>query len=170
MVSLSLEKDCKFHQSKQFLFFLQLSSLSVLSGIKGLPIKAPDELGAIPITEMTKPAAVVLDDQGNAIDQATGRVITITQRMPSLKVNIREKKKEQMKNNELIMPEKTEQENKHYDPRMKYENIFLKFLAQVKQEESKTVQPLFKDLSPGFNKIYENKLYCVKVIFFFKLQ
>ena len=98
---------------------MQLSSLSALSGIKGLPIKAPDELGAIPITEMTKPAAVVLDDQGNAIDQATGRVITITQRMPSLKVNIREKKKEQMKNNELIMPEKMEQENKHYDPRMK---------------------------------------------------
>ena len=91
-----------------------------MSILKNLPIKSAAELDAIPITEMTKPAAVVLDDEGNAIDQATGRQIQISQRMPTLKVNIREKKKEQLKFDvEVVAPQ--EEERKHFDPRMGYD-------------------------------------------------
>lgn len=66
---------------------------------------------------MTKPASVVLDSEGNAIDQATGRQIQISQRMPTLKINIREKKKEQLKlNADFVMP--VEEEQKHFDYRV----------------------------------------------------
>ena len=83
-------------------------------------------MNAIPITEMTKPAAVVLDDEGNAIDQATGRQIQIAQRMPTLKVNIREKKKEQLKfDADVLVPQ--EDEKKHFDPRMGYIFFFFFF-------------------------------------------
>lgn len=85
-----------------------------LSTLKNLPIKSD----ALPITEMTKPAAVVLDAEGNPIDQATGRHIQIAQRMPTLKVNIREKKKELLKVEEAIAPVEEEQQPKHFDPRM----------------------------------------------------
>ena len=79
---------------------------SALMPAGGLPIQND----SIAITDMTKPAAVVLDDEGNAIDQATGRQIQISQRMPTLKVNIREKKKEQLKlNADFVMPEEEEQ-------------------------------------------------------------
>merc|ERR1712080_308340 len=82
-----------------------------------LPIKSTAELNAISITEMTKPAAVVLDEEGNAIDQATGRQIQISQRMPTLKINIREKKKEQLKlNADFVMP--LEEEEKFHDYRV----------------------------------------------------
>lgn len=63
-----------------FIFTIQL--LSGLSALKNLPIKSD----GIPVTEMTKPAAVVFDAEGNPIDQATGRTITIGKRMPTLKV------------------------------------------------------------------------------------
>jgi len=93
-------------------------SSKLLSGMKSLPIKPASELNAIPIYEMTKPAAVVLDEEGNAIDQATGRHIQISQRMPTLKINIREKKKEQLKlNSDFVMP--VEEETKHHDYRVK---------------------------------------------------
>ena len=62
------------------IIFLQL--LSGLSALKNLPIKSD----GIPVTEMTKPAAVVFDSEGNPIDQTTGRSITIAKRMPTLKV------------------------------------------------------------------------------------
>ena len=84
----------------------------------GLPIKSSTDPDAIPITEMTKPAAVVLDEQGNALDQATGRYLQISQRMPTLKVNIREKKKELLKNNAELVLETEEQEVQHFDPRV----------------------------------------------------
>ena len=73
-------------------------------------------MNAIPITEMTRPAAVVLDEQGNAIDQATGRQIQIVQRMPTLKVNIREKKKDMFNMTDMVKEE--EEERKHFDPRV----------------------------------------------------
>ncbi|XP_002156722.2 U4/U6 small nuclear ribonucleoprotein Prp3 [Hydra vulgaris] len=90
--------------------------LGLLSGFSKLPIKTAAEMNAIPITEMTRPAAVVLDDQGNAIDQATGRQIQIIQRMPTLKVNIREKKKDMFNMTDMVKEE--EEERKHYDPRV----------------------------------------------------
>ncbi|XP_057292149.1 U4/U6 small nuclear ribonucleoprotein Prp3-like [Hydractinia symbiolongicarpus] len=82
-----------------------------------LPIKSAAELNAIPITEMTKPAAVVLDAEGNAIDQATGRYLQISQRLPTLKVNIREKKRELLKV-DVEQPQQEEEEVKHFDPRV----------------------------------------------------
>ena len=39
-----------------------------------------------------------------------------------------------------------------------------------KQDESKTVKPLFKDLVPRFDKIYKNELYIVKASFFSNLS
>jgi len=100
--------------------------LSGLSALKNLPIKpqppqpAPD---TVPISEMTRPAAVVLDAEGNPIDQATGRQISITKRMPTLKVNIRERKKEELKNEEVLPQASTatiEEDDRpmHFDPRM----------------------------------------------------
>lgn len=74
-------------------------------------------MNAIPITEMTKPAAVVLDAEGNAIDQATGRYLQISQRLPTLKVNIREKKRELLKV-DVEQPQQEEEEVKHFDPRV----------------------------------------------------
>lgn len=67
---------------------------------------------------MTKPASVVLDSEGNPIDQATGRYIQIAQRMPTLKVNIRERKKEQLKIEDIVAPPEEEDQLKHFDPRM----------------------------------------------------
>jgi len=80
-----------------------------------LPIKTEQ----LPITEMTKPAAVVLDEDGKAVDQATGRQISIAQRMPTLKINIKEKKKEQMKLNQDfdVVPD-ADEEQSFYDYRL----------------------------------------------------
>jgi len=109
--------DDKAKRAAELQARIQAKMSGKLSLLKGLPIKNPSEMNAIPITEMTKPAAVVLDDEGNAIDQATGRIITISQRMPSLKINIREKKKEQLKN-DAQLPEVELEDQKHFDPRV----------------------------------------------------
>lgn len=87
-----------------------------LNALKNLPIKSD----VLPITEMTKPAAVVLDSEGNPIDQATGRYISIAKRLPTLKVNIRERKKEETKNLEVEEQQPVEEEEtpRHHDPRM----------------------------------------------------
>ncbi len=59
---------------------------------------------------------MVLDDQGRTVDPTTGRAIQFAQRMPTLKVNIREKKREQLK---IEKPSEDFKQSVHFDPRVR---------------------------------------------------
>ena len=83
--------------------------------MKDLPIKAPDEV--IPISAVAQPTSVIVDSEGVAVDKTTGRQIQITQRMPTLKVNIREKKREMLKL-EGVKPQEDTTELTHFDDRI----------------------------------------------------
>lgn len=50
--------------------------------------------GAVDLSALSdKPAALILDDKGRAVD-SSGKAVTLTSRMPTLKANIRAKKRE----------------------------------------------------------------------------
>lgn len=88
-----------------------------MSGNKG---NAADSPGALDVSAFTKPTAVVLDDQGRTVDPATGRAIQFGKRMPTLKVNIREKKREQLK---IEKPSEDFKESVHFDARVRYAKL-----------------------------------------------
>eukprot|EP00794_Sanderia_malayensis_P018835 gene18835-20731_t len=71
--------------------------------------------GAIDVSAFTKPTAVVLDDQGRTVDPVTGRAIQFAHRQPTLKVNIREKKREHMK---IEKPNQDFKQSAYFDPRV----------------------------------------------------
>ena len=54
----------------------------------------PDQQAAAKILHTDRPAAVILDDKGRTVD-ASGQQITLTQHIPTLKANLRAKKKEE---------------------------------------------------------------------------
>eukprot|EP00795_Rhopilema_esculentum_P001695 gene1695-16172_t len=71
--------------------------------------------GALDVSAFTKPTAVVFDEEGRTIDPSTGRAIQFVQRMPTLKVNIRERKREQLK---IEKPSEDFKESIHFDDRI----------------------------------------------------
>uniref|UniRef100_T1J0D7 U4/U6 small nuclear ribonucleoprotein Prp3 n=1 Tax=Strigamia maritima TaxID=126957 RepID=T1J0D7_STRMM len=77
---------------------------SGVSNMKQLPI--------IP----TKPTPLILDDEGRTVD-VTGKEVQLTQRMPTLKANIRAKRREQFKMNQEKVQEEVA-DNRYFDPRV----------------------------------------------------
>ena len=61
-----------------------------------------------------RPGPLILDESGRTID-ATGKAVSITSRMPTLKANIRAKKAEQFK---IEKPSESLDESPHFDPRV----------------------------------------------------
>ena len=84
-----------------------------MSGAKG------DVPGALDAA-FAKPTAVVFDEEGKTVDPSTGRAIQFAQRMPTLKVNIREKKREQLK---IERPSDDIKESNHFDERLRLEYV-----------------------------------------------
>lgn len=79
------------------------------------------------VSAFTKPTAVVFDEEGRTVDPSTGRAIQFVQRMPTLKVNIREKKREQLK---IEKPSEDFKESIHFDDRIRYACLFLFFFQE----------------------------------------
>jgi len=95
---------------------LQARIQEKLSARPGLLSAAKGGLqGALDVSAFTKPTAVVFDDEGRTVDPTTGRAIQFVQRMPTLKVNIREKKREQLK---IEKPNDDFKESIHFDDRI----------------------------------------------------
>lgn len=96
-----------------FWSILQFSSTGLTSAGANL-IKS----GLISVTnvkeESSHPKSLILDESGRTVD-AAGRAIQLTNRMPTLKANIRAKKAEQFK---IEKPSEDLNESKYYDPRV----------------------------------------------------
>ncbi|XP_074661337.1 U4/U6 small nuclear ribonucleoprotein Prp3-like [Tubulanus polymorphus] len=76
---------------------------------------------AIPkvVTATSKPAPVILDDEGRTIDASTGEAITLAHHMPTLKANIRAKRREEFKQNLAEkLPEEVTAEAQFFDNRV----------------------------------------------------
>merc|ERR1712048_753533 len=92
-----------------------LNSLSNMPSVNKL-IGTTGKNDPLPIEALAQPKGVVVGSDGVAVDSTTGRMLQLSQRMPTLKVNIREKKREQLKV-EAKAPE-PEAEIMHFDPRL----------------------------------------------------
>ncbi|XP_013415095.1 U4/U6 small nuclear ribonucleoprotein Prp3 isoform X3 [Lingula anatina] len=69
------------------------------------------------VMSSSKPAPVILDAEGRIIDEATGQAIQLTQYTPTLKANIRAKRREQFKIVQEKPPEEIS-ESKFFDERV----------------------------------------------------
>ena len=103
------------HRSRANKLFLLCPLTFQLASVNKASSNDKSAPGDITASQLTKPSAVLFD-KGKVIDAATGRVIQFQQRMPTLKVNIREKKREQLK---IEKPSEDIKESKHFDPRMR---------------------------------------------------
>ncbi|XP_002731125.1 U4/U6 small nuclear ribonucleoprotein Prp3 [Saccoglossus kowalevskii] len=65
----------------------------------------------------SKPTPLILDDQGRTVD-ATGKAIQLTQRMPTLKANIRAKKRQEFKLVQEKAVDVFNESSQFYDPRV----------------------------------------------------
>ena len=66
------------------------------------PMAPPKEIGTLsagPITHTDRPGALILDDKGRTVD-ASGQQVTLSQHVPTLKANLRAKKKEEHRDKE----------------------------------------------------------------------
>ncbi|XP_030856392.1 U4/U6 small nuclear ribonucleoprotein Prp3-like [Strongylocentrotus purpuratus] len=71
-----------------------------------------------PPSVLTKPAPLILDEQGRTIDKS-GRVIILPQHRPTIKANIRAKRREEFKVNQQEKPQDLSSDsNKFFDPRV----------------------------------------------------
>ena len=68
---------------------------------------------------MDRPSALILDDKGRAVD-AAGQQITLTQHVPTLKANLRAKKREEVdsKDKEFAARQSLEDQTKFFDGRV----------------------------------------------------
>ena len=66
-----------------------------------------------------RPSALILDDKGRAVD-AAGQQITLTQHVPTLKANLRAKKREEVdsKDKEFAARQSMEDQTKFFDGRV----------------------------------------------------
>lgn len=66
-----------------------------------------------------RPSALILDDKGRAVD-AAGQQITLTQHVPTLKANLRAKKREEVvsKDKEFAAQQSLEDQAKFFDGRV----------------------------------------------------
>jgi len=69
---------------------------------------------------MFRATPVILDAEGRTIDVKTGQAIQLQHHMPTLKANIRAKKREQFKAVHEKPPEEIS-ESKFFDPRIRYD-------------------------------------------------
>jgi len=70
-----------------------------------------------------RPTPLILDAEGRTIDAKTGQTIQLQQIQPTLKANIRAKKREQFKAVHEKAPEEIS-ESKFFDARLRYISIF----------------------------------------------
>ncbi|XP_071490172.1 U4/U6 small nuclear ribonucleoprotein Prp3-like [Diadema antillarum] len=81
------------------------------------PKQEPEEPKPAP-TILTKPAPLILDEQGRTID-TSGRVIQLPQHRPTIKANIRAKRREEFKANQQEKPQDLASDSsKFFDPRL----------------------------------------------------
>ena len=73
---------------------------------------------------MYRATPVILDAEGRTIDVKTGQAIQLQHHMPTLKANIRAKKREQFKAVHEKPPEEIS-ESKFFDPRIRSHNIIV---------------------------------------------
>ncbi|XP_064595990.1 LOW QUALITY PROTEIN: U4/U6 small nuclear ribonucleoprotein Prp3-like [Liolophura sinensis] len=98
---------------------LQSRIQSQLAGLNsaGFSIPTQPAVKVIPQHDQSKPSPLILDEQGRAIDVTTGQAIQLQHHTPTLKANIRAKRREQFKG--LIeKPPEEFTETKYFDPRV----------------------------------------------------
>ena len=84
------------------------------------PPEKMTEIEALGPNVMTdRPSALILDDKGRAVD-AAGQQITLTQHVPTLKANLRAKKREEVvsKDKEFAAQQSLEDQAKFFDGRV----------------------------------------------------
>ena len=83
------------------------------------PEKMTEIEAAGPNVMMDRPSALILDDKGRAVD-AAGQQITLTQHVPTLKANLRAKKREEVdsKDKEFAARQSMEDQTKFFDGRV----------------------------------------------------
>ena len=84
------------------------------------PPEKMTEIEATNANVMTdRPSALILDDKGRAVD-AAGQQITLTQHVPTLKANLRAKKREEVdsKDKEFAARQSMEDQTKFFDGRV----------------------------------------------------
>ncbi|XP_077993546.1 U4/U6 small nuclear ribonucleoprotein Prp3-like [Glandiceps talaboti] len=92
------------------------ATLNKQPGLLGMPVAG---LGAAKLQpgQPSKPTPLILDDQGRTVD-ATGKAIQLTQRMPTLKANIRAKKRQEFKLVQERAPEVINESSRFFDSRV----------------------------------------------------
>jgi U4/U6 small nuclear ribonucleoprotein PRP3 len=71
------------------------------------------------IPGVSKPTPLILDAEGRTIDLVTGKLITLEQRGPTLKANIRAKRREDFKAvQDKVADEIRDEQPDFYDPRV----------------------------------------------------
>ncbi|XP_063849235.1 U4/U6 small nuclear ribonucleoprotein Prp3-like [Scylla paramamosain] len=86
----------------------------------GLPAGAPPPPAATvakPVGEQSKPTPLILDAEGRTVDQS-GKEVHLTQRIPTLKANIRAKKREEFKQQLQEKPLEDTSESNFFDGRI----------------------------------------------------
>ncbi|XP_053387114.1 U4/U6 small nuclear ribonucleoprotein Prp3-like isoform X2 [Mercenaria mercenaria] len=99
----------------------RMASLAGLPApMKGMPpVKAMDKAneGQTKAAPVSNPTPLILDSEGRTIDAKTGQAITLTHHAPTLKANIRAKRREQFKGLIDAPPEEISA-SKYFDPRV----------------------------------------------------
>ncbi|XP_053203205.1 U4/U6 small nuclear ribonucleoprotein Prp3-like [Panonychus citri] len=70
----------------------------------------------------SKPAPLILDHEGRTVD-SSGREVTLVQRLPTLKANIRAQKREQFKVTNQEKPTNDDVQSKFFDPRVEVKPV-----------------------------------------------
>ncbi|XP_052242082.1 U4/U6 small nuclear ribonucleoprotein Prp3-like isoform X1 [Dreissena polymorpha] len=107
----------------------RLASMAGMPGLpapmKGMPpvkvpeVKLPPEVHSR-AQPMSQPTPLILDSEGRTIDAKTGQAVTLTHYAPTLKANIRAKRREQFKGLIDAPPEEISA-SKYFDPRVSIE-------------------------------------------------
>ncbi|KAK8729549.1 hypothetical protein OTU49_008539 [Cherax quadricarinatus] len=91
---------------------LGLSALHMEAAL-GTTVASPPK----PLGEQSKPTPLILDAEGRTVDQS-GKEVHLTQRIPTLKANIRAKKREEFKQQLQEKPIEDTAESNFFDPRV----------------------------------------------------
>ena len=99
------------------------------------PIQPAQKEAAAPTMHTDRPAAVILDDKGRTVD-AAGQQITLTQHIPTLKANLRAKKREEHREKEPSATNQQSDEAKFFDGR-----VLVKGASRPKRTSFNFVEP-----------------------------
>lgn len=94
-----------------------VSSLGLAGAQVGAALGAAVASATKPLGEQSKPTPLILDAEGRTVDQS-GKEVHLTQRIPTLKANIRAKKREEFKQQLQEKPVEDSAESNFFDPRV----------------------------------------------------